>query len=282
MTWIPLGASAAAALLIAPSAIRSLAAGGWRRENYRGIFVAFPSGLVVLGVALAILGPLALAAEVGDWRLFEPGIGGAVAYVVVVGALGLADDTIGRSGERGSPRGWRGHLGALASGRPTTGLLKAAGTLGIAALLMSQGSLAASEGTGPYLLAVTLLVLTANFFNLLDLRPGRVEKAFVLVAAGLSVGAATLEPLRLLGLFVGPLMVIGFYNLRELSMLGDTGSNAAGAVAGIWLVTSLSTAAQAVAVATIALLSAYGEFRSLGAIVERVPLLKHLDSIGRR
>jgi hypothetical protein len=282
VTWVPLAASFALALVLAPGIVRSLAAAGWRRENYRGVLVPFPSGLVILSAALVALGPLALLSRLATWDLFEPGIAGTMAYVVGVAALGLADDTLGRSGEPGSPRGWRGHLRALAHGRPSTGVLKAAGSLGLAALVLSQPPLGPGGSDRRYVIAVVLLILATNFFNLLDLRPGRAEKAFVVLGAGLCAGASTLEPLRLLGLFVGPLLVAGAYNLRERAMLGDTGSNLVGALAGIWLVTTLSAEGQAIAAGVIAVLSAYGEFRSLGAIVERFPLLKHLDSIGRR
>lgn len=282
MSWIPLGVSFLAALAIAAGAIRSLRTAGWVRENYRRLQPVFPSGIIVIGTALLALGPLALAARLGDWRLFEPGFTEALAYVVGVAALGLADDTLGRSGHPGSPRGWRGHFRALARGEPSTGVLKAVGALGIAALVLAQPPLGPGGGAGRYLLAVALLLLSTNFFNLLDLRPGRAEKAFLLLAAGLCLGAWTLEPLRLLGLFVGPLVVVGVHNLRERAMLGDTGSNAVGAIAGIWLVSSLSTWGQAIAASALAIATLYGEFRSLGAIIDRLPLVKHLDSLGRK
>jgi UDP-N-acetylmuramyl pentapeptide phosphotransferase/UDP-N-acetylglucosamine-1-phosphate transferase len=64
-------------------------------------------------------------------------------------------------------------------------------------------------------------------------------------------------------------------------MLGDTGSNAIGAVAGLWLVLTLSVPAQAVALAVMAALTIYGEFRSISAVIDRTPGLRHLDSLGR-
>jgi UDP-GlcNAc:undecaprenyl-phosphate/decaprenyl-phosphate GlcNAc-1-phosphate transferase len=65
-------------------------------------------------------------------------------------------------------------------------------------------------------------------------------------------------------------------------MLGDTGSNLLGAVAGLWLVLALDTAGQAVAAALMAALTIFGEFRSLTAAIDRVPPLRALDSLGRR
>ncbi len=45
-------------------------------------------------------------------------------------------------------------------------------------------------------------------------------------------------------------------------MLGDTGSNVIGAIAGLWLVLTLSTLGQAIALGVIAIATVYGEFRS--------------------
>lgn len=288
MGYAPLAVSFAVALAVAGPAIRALAAGGWVRENYRGLWPAFPSGVVLVGAALVALVPLALAGELTGWELFpvrsESGerlAPLAVAYVAGVALLGLIDDLIGRSGEPGSPRGWRGHLRALGRGEPATGALKAAGTLGLAALVLSG----TGAGAGEYLIAVGIFVGATHLFNLLDTRPGRAEKAFVLLAAPLSLATLESEPLEVLGPFLGPLAVVGLYNLRERAMLGDTGAGAIGALAGIWLVMCLSTvsiAAEAAALALLAALAIYGDRRSLGAIVERLPLVKHLDSWGRK
>ena len=90
-----------------------------------------------------------------------------------------------------------------------------------------------------------------------------------------------LGPLKALGLFAGPVVIAGLYDLRERAMLGDTGSNLVGALAGLWIVLSLDTTGQAVALVVLAALTAYGEFRSISAFVERTPGFRHLDSIGR-
>jgi hypothetical protein len=130
-------------------------------------------------------------------------------------------------------------------------------------------------------MASALLVLATNLFNLLDLRPGRSLKALVLLGAGLTLGTLSLEPLWTLGLFVGPILALLPLDLSERAMLGDAGSNAVGAVAGLWLVMALPTAGQAVALALIAAATVYGEFRSISSLIEKTPLLRHLDSLGR-
>ena len=64
-------------------------------------------------------------------------------------------------------------------------------------------------------------------------------------------------------------------------MLGDTGSNVVGVVAGLWLVLVLDTTGLAIALAALVLITVYGELRSISTLVERTPGLRHLDSLGR-
>jgi UDP-N-acetylmuramyl pentapeptide phosphotransferase/UDP-N-acetylglucosamine-1-phosphate transferase len=259
--------------------VKGLRSQGYLRENYRGVPVAFPAGIAIVASALLALIPLALLDEVGEADVFRPGAREAVTYVLGVALLGLLDDLIGSGSldPDADPRGWRGHARASAGGAFSTGALKAAGSLGIALLVLSGLGL----GAGEYLLAVAVLVLATNLFNLLDLRPGRSAKALVLLGAGLTVGSADIDPLWALGLFVGPILVLLPLDMGELGMLGDTGSNAIGAVAGLWLVLTLSTTGQAVALGLIAAATVYGEFRSISALIERTPGLRQLDSLGR-
>jgi UDP-N-acetylmuramyl pentapeptide phosphotransferase/UDP-N-acetylglucosamine-1-phosphate transferase len=244
------------------------------RENYRGVPVAFPAGVAIAASALIALVPLSLLAEVADVDVFRPETEPVVVYVLGVALLGLLDDLLGSDA---GARGWRGHARAAAGGSLSTGVLKAIGSLGIALYALSGRGFE----TGEYLLAVAVLVLATNLFNLLDLRPGRSAKALVLLGLGLTIGSFDLDPLWALGLFAGPILVLLPLDLRELGMLGDTGSNAIGAVAGLWLVLTLSTEAQAIALVLIAVATVYGEFRSISSLIDRTPGLRQLDSLGR-
>jgi UDP-N-acetylmuramyl pentapeptide phosphotransferase/UDP-N-acetylglucosamine-1-phosphate transferase len=267
---------------------RSLVELGLTQKNYRGIPVAFPAGIAILIAAFVALAPLSLIQELADANVFKPGFETALIYVTGVSLLGLLDDLIGSGvlenrkvpGEVAAPplpRGWRGHAMAIASGRLSTGALKAIGSMGLALYVLRDAGRTKPE----YLLAVALVVLTTNLFNLLDLRPGRSAKALVLLGALLTLASMDLNPLWTLGLFVGPILVLLPLDLRERGMLGDTGSNAIGAVAGLWLVLTLSTIAQAIALAVVLLITVYGEFRSISAFIERTPGLRLLDSLGR-
>ena len=269
---LPLLVAFVAAALLAPAGLRALSAGPLARENYRGVRLPFPAGTVIVAAAALALAPLAILDELADVDVFRPDLTRVAIYVLGVAFLGLIDDIVGAE-----PRGWRGHGAAVLGGGLSTGALKAAGSLGLALYALSARGYAAGE----YVLAVLVVVLTTNLFNLLDLRPGRSFKVFVLLGAALTLADWDAGPLATLGLFVGPVLLLGLYDLRERAMLGDTGSNLMGALGGLWIVLSLDTAGQLVALALIALATVYGEFRSLGALIERTPVLRQLDSFGR-
>jgi hypothetical protein len=251
--------------------------GGLMRRNYRDREAAFPAGAVLAACSLLALAPLAVLDDRADLDLLDPDLRRWMAYILGVTLLGLLDDALGQGAAPGTPRGWRGHARALVGGRFSTGAIKAAGALALAAY--------ATSGLGQqglrYVADLALLLLATNLFNLLDLRPGRVEKAFVLLLAGLCLGAWTAAPLDLLGLFVGPVLVVAVFTLRERAMLGDTGSNLVGALAGVALLTTLDDTGRLVALGIVAVLTVYGEFRSISAVIEGVPLLRALDSLGR-
>ncbi len=73
----------------------------------------------------------------------------------------------------------------------------------------------------------------------------------------------------------------GVYDLRERAMLGDTGANLLGALAGLWLVLTLSGTGQLIALGLLGAITIYGELRSISALIERTPGLRELDSWGR-
>jgi UDP-GlcNAc:undecaprenyl-phosphate GlcNAc-1-phosphate transferase len=232
---------------------------------------------VLVACSLIALAPLAILDDRADLDLLDPELRRWMVYVLGVALLGLLDDALGRGAAAGTPRGWRGHAEAVFAGRFSTGAIKAGGALALAAYAVSGRG---REGLD-YVADLALLLLTTNLFNLLDLRPGRVEKVFAMLLAGLCAGAWTVLPLELLGIFIGPVLVGAAFTLRERAMLGDTGSNLVGALAGISLLVTLSDDARLIALAVVVALTVYGEFRSISDTIERIPPLRELDSIGR-
>jgi UDP-N-acetylmuramyl pentapeptide phosphotransferase/UDP-N-acetylglucosamine-1-phosphate transferase len=269
---LPTIVAALAALGLTGPILRFLSESGWERPNYRDRPLPFPAGIAAVAAATVALAVVAPLDELAGADALAPELRTVLVYALGVALLGLIDDVFS-----GAPRGWRGHGGAALRGSFSTGALKAVGSLGLALYAMSGLGL----GHGRYLLAVAVLLLATNLLNLLDLRPGRSAKALALLGAGLTLGAWDAHPAAVLGLFAAPLAVLAFYDLRERAMLGDTGSNLAGAIAGLWLVLTLSDTGLAIALGVLAAVTAYGEFRSISALVERVAPLRRLDSLGR-
>jgi hypothetical protein len=168
--------------------------------------------------------------------------------IAVVTALGVADDLWS-----GPERGFREHLRAGS----TTGVLKLAGIplVGLVRTRSLSGAL--------------LIGLAANAVNQLDTRPGRALKAYLVAA--LLVGAPKARAVLLLP-----------YDLREVSMLGDAGSNALGAVLGLKSVSRLTERGRWLAIGALAGLTLLGERRSLGLSIERTPVFRDVDALGRR
>jgi hypothetical protein len=167
--------------------------------------------------------------------------------VAAIAALGLADDIWS-----GPERGFRAHLRS----RRTTGMLK---LLGIPAV----GLLATRRVSGALLVG-----LAANALNQLDTRPGRALKAYL--AAAPAVGAP-----------VGIAVLLLPYDLREMSMLGDAGSNALGGLLGLNSVERFTGRGRWVAIGALASLTLLGERTSLGGLIERTPGLAWIDRLGR-
>ena len=167
--------------------------------------------------------------------------------VAVVAAIGLADDLWS-----GPERGFRRHL---SSGR-TTGVLKLVG-------IPLVGLLATRKVSGALLVG-----LAANFLNQLDTRPGRALKAYLVGAAALGAPA-------------GSAVLLLPYDLREKAMLGDSGSNALGAMLGLSSVSRLTVKSRWLAIGALAGLTILGERRSLGELIESTPGLRTLDRFGR-
>jgi len=265
------------AAVIVPAGVRGMLDAGLTRPNYRGRPVAFPLGALLVTSSVIALAPLAVLDDRAGLELLDPDLRRWIVYLIGIPLLGILDDGLGLGSREGSPRGWRGHIRAVASGELSTGAIKALGAVALAAYAVT--------GTGNewpmYLADVALLVLTTNLFNLLDLRGGRVEKVLFLLFAGLCLGGWNIVPVQILGLFLAPFLVGARFTLGERAMLGDTGSNLAGAIAGVGLLVSLDDTGRLVALAVVLALTVFGEFRSISGAIERIPPLRFIDSLGR-
>lgn len=163
---------------------KRIKASQWERTNFHGVTVSLRGGVAMAGASVA---SAAVASALSDQP--RAALGGVVASLGG-GLAGYIDDVDQGAHDGGKvAKGLKGHLGALAHGQVTTGVIKIAG-IGASALAASAlvGSKATSVGGKAADLALNTVLIagTANLANLLDLRPGRALKATVLVAAPLS------------------------------------------------------------------------------------------------
>ena len=79
-----------------------------------------------------------------------------------------------------------------------------------------------------------------------------------------------------------PAVVLAPYDLREMAMLGDSGSNSLGALLALNSVDRFTGRSRWLAIGALAGLNLLGELRSLGEVIERSPVLRDLDRLGRQ
>lgn len=265
------------AAVLVPAGVRGLVSSGHTRVNYRGTGLAFPLGAIIFVSSLVALAPLAALDARAGGDLLPADLGRWPVYLAGVAFLGLLDDALGRGEASDTARGWRGHASAVLSGRLSTGAVKAVGSLALAVYVLASSG----GGWAMYAVDVALLILVTNLFNLLDLRGGRVEKGLACLVALVCLAGWSPAAVELAGVFLGPFLVGGWFTLKERAMLGDTGSNLAGAVAGMILITQLSQNGRSIALVIAILITVYGEFRSISQTIDRFPPLRFIDSLGR-
>lgn len=278
-----------------------------RATNFRGRSVFYGLGIAwLVWAGCSIIGGVASANFLDRSSL--PVLTLAGPLVLVAFALGVVDDAYGS----GESRGFRGHLGAMARGRLTTGGLKLIG-IGLASLVVgfvlrgfgewdataplwlgSAGSVIAA------LLASASIALTSNFVNLTDLRPGRALKvysalaligaacvAFVFGPSALDVvervgdGQQAVDFVVLVVFLLGPVVATWSYDLGERGMLGDAGANPMGAVAGMMIVAGLPFWGVVVFSAVMLGLNLASERVSFSRVIEGNRVLSWLDGLGR-
>ena len=268
---------------------KRIKASQWERTNFHGATVSLRGGVAMAGASVA---SAAVASALSDQP--RAALGGVVASLGG-GLAGYIDDVDQGAHDGGKvAKGLKGHLGALAHGQVTTGVIKIAG-IGASALAASAlvGSKATSVGgkVSDLALNTVLIAGTANLANLLDLRPGRALKATVLVATPLSyfscaaakapASPASAQRLLASGLNAAAITAL-VEDLQETTMLGDTGANAAGALLGTSLAANDSWKLRLGTTLGVVGLILASEKVSFSKVIAANPALNWLDQLWRR
>jgi len=230
------------------------------RTNWRGCTVPTAAGL--------LLPVVVMGAEAGRAVLVALGVGttapGRLAVLATVSGfalLGGVDDVVGSTDQRG----FRGHLGALARGRMTTGSLKLVGGAALAVAVVGP-----LVGEAPLRLVAdaALVALCANLANLFDRAPGRVIKVAALGFVAVVALARVRVRLDTVAVVVGASVGLVIDDLRERLMLGDAGANALGAALGIGLVLTARPLVRTIALVVVVALNAAGEVISFSRVID--------------
>ncbi len=238
----------------------------WRKENRRGSLLP-----ATLGWALAA-GLLALVAVVWE-QVDEIGIRGSqtgeLIGAAIVFAAGVVDDGYG-----GSVRGIRGHLLELLSGHITTGGVKLAAAVLAATITVAWTP---RDHLWANLLALIAIAGCTNVWNGLDVAPGRALKGFLVVAVVLLVVDLKAFLLVCTGAATGALIP----DLRERGMLGDSGANLLGFLAGAEIVRRLPEVWLIPAVLIVIGLNILAETVTFTRTIEVIPPFRWFDRLGR-
>ena len=185
---------------------------------------------------------------------------------------GILDDIIGNR----DVSGLKGHFKSLLNGKLTTGGFKAlfGGFIGLVI------SIAISKNIYDIVINTLIIALSTNLMNLLDLRPGRAIKGYLLISIVLlfTLGEYT----RNLLLLIVP-NVIAYFNqdLKAKAMMGDTGSNVLGISIGILFVMGYSLKVRLIWLAFLIFIHILTEKYSLTKIIENNKFLNFIDKLGR-
>jgi UDP-GlcNAc:undecaprenyl-phosphate/decaprenyl-phosphate GlcNAc-1-phosphate transferase len=252
-------------------------AGVFERENFRGRRLPTAVGVLAALAALVVDAVVTVVVAAGAEPDAAAVAGLRLATVAALGfaLLGLLDD-LGGTGESG---GFRGHLGALVSGRLTTGAIKLFGGAAVGVVVVSvrePGSL------GRVLADGALVALAANLGNLFDRAPGRTIKVALVALAALVVGAGAEPRLAGVALVVGAGAGLLTADLGERMMLGDAGANVLGAALGLGVVLACSPGVRTVVLVVVAALNLVSERVSFSRVIARVPPLRAADAWGRQ
>ena len=186
--------------------------------------------------------------------------------------LGIIDDLLGDR----DTTGLKGHIGKLLHLELTTGGLKAV-MGGIISLLVS---IPFHSNIFFIIFNGLIIALFTNLINLLDLRPGRAIKVYLLCTIILFI-FSNQENVYLLMITTIIVLVYFPMDLRALAMMGDVGSNALGFVLGFFTTIYFTNPFKIFIFILLILTHIFSERSSITNLIENNQILNFIDQLGR-
>lgn len=257
--------SCLAAHFFIPRIYKMLKDAGMVKKNFRGEIVVTSMGLSFIFPCILAIVPTVFTGNMPEPLVF-------LAVVASLALVGIVDDAVGDT----TIKGIRGHMGELVKGRISTGGIK----LIVTALLGLLISGYYHKSPLAWVIYSPLFSMSVNFINLMDLRPGRAIKAFLLLATVYIV----LGGLQNIWVLIPVMAALPFYlkgEMEEKYMLGDAGANLLGGIAGLYALKSITLAPAAMIMVMLLLIHAVAEHRSLSEFIESIPVLRFIDRLWR-
>ncbi|TQQ84703.1 glycosyl transferase [Peptacetobacter hominis] len=239
------------------------------RPNYKGDMIPVSMGIVF--IPMLTINAILLASVVRS-------IENAAYIFIFVSAVfsmafaGIMDDIIGNR----NVSGLKGHFKSLFKGKLTTGGFKAlfGGFIGILV------SVFFSENLLELCLNTLVIALSTNLMNLMDLRPGRAIKVYLVIMIPMIITLTGF--VKVLPFLLVP-NVLAYFNedLKARCMMGDAGSNVLGISIGILMVMGYTNDVKIAWLIFLVLIHILTEKYSLTKIIENNKVLNFIDRLGR-
>lgn len=257
------------AKIILPGLLKTIGEAGFVRPNFRGDKIPVGAGLLFF---LALLLPVACIVYWGSEQYSTGGLLFLLALCTMT-LLGMVDDVFGSRADSGL----KGHLRKLLRGELTTGGLK----LIMGGLMSLLAAVIITTEWVDLLVSTLVIALSINAINLLDLRPGRAGKGYLL---GLIVLVVVSWPApELVWVLITGAALLAYLptDLKARAMMGDTGSNALGAALGIVAAMILAWPLKLGYLGFLIVFHLFTEKYSLTKVIEKNKILNYLDHLGR-
>lgn len=246
---------------------------GFVRPNYKGELIPLGTGIVFY---------ISLAIVIGGSKLIgfvDQGVYLFLFSAAFMAIFGLIDDIFGSR----NATGLTGHFKKMITkGQITTGALKALAGFFAAVIV----SMELSPGNGVFnvqtITNVFIVALSINAVNLLDLRPGRAGKGFLILSLFLAAAGIENPGMTYLSVILASVAAFIPFDLGSRVMMGDAGSNTLGFILGYAALYLPEWPYKAVYLIFLVGLHLLTEKYSLTRIIENNKILNYIDMIGRR
>lgn len=240
---------------------------GFIKENYKGDYIPNSMGIIyIFNIIIVSLLIIIFTTSNNYIEIFVFILG-----ILTMGFIGLLDDFMGDN----HVKGFKGHIKMLFKLKLTTGGLKAI-LGGMVSILIS--SLISLDFIN-FLINTLMISLFTNFINLMDLRPGRAIKIFLIFSLPSLFYVNNTYKIILL-CFIGASLAYFPYDIKGRSMLGDIGANCLGIILGI-IATSYTIYIKILLVIFLVLANLYSEKYSITKLIGKNKILNFLDELGR-